>query len=454
MGENLPFDNHYDNISQARKWGLKIPNYLVKCKTIDEIFEFIDFWDKERLNLPFDIDGVVIKVNSFSQQEELGFTAKSPRWAISYKFKAERVSTKLLSIDYQVGRTGAVTPVANLQPVLLAGTTVKRASLHNADIIAKLDVRVGDTVFVEKGGEIIPKIIAVDLDKRMANAEKVEFAKNCPECGTVLTRHEGEAAFYCPNENGCPPQIKGKLEHFIGRKAMDIDSLGEGKIEMLFDNKLVHDVADLYDLEYNDLIGLEKVHPADDGKKEKKISFKEKTVENILNGLEKSKEVPFARVLFALGIRYVGETVAKKLTAHFGNIDALMTADAGALIAVDEIGDRITESVIDWFSKESNLEIISRLKNHQLQFVAETNRDSVNQKLNGASFVVSGVFQSFSRDELKKLIETNGGRNISSISGKTDFLVAGVNMGPVKKQKAEKLGVKIISEVELMMMIN
>jgi DNA ligase (NAD+) len=454
MGENLPFDNHYDNISQARKWGLKIPNYLVKCKTIDEIFEFIDFWDKERLNLPFDIDGVVIKVNSFSQQEELGFTAKSPRWAISYKFKAERVSTKLLSIDYQVGRTGAVTPVANLQPVLLAGTTVKRASLHNADIIAKLDVRVGDTVFVEKGGEIIPKIIAVDLDKRMANAEKVEFAKNCPECGTVLTRHEGEAAFYCPNENGCPPQIKGKLEHFIGRKAMDIDSLGEGKIEMLFDNKLVHDVADLYDLEYNDLIGLEKVHPADDGKKEKKISFKEKTVENILNGLEKSKEVPFARVLFALGIRYVGETVAKKLTAHFGNIDALMTADAGALIAVDEIGDRITESVIDWFSKESNLEIISRLKNHQLQFVAETNRDSVNQKLNGASFVVSGVFQSFSRDELKKLIETNGGRNISSISGKTDFVVAGENMGPVKKQKAEKLGVKIISEVELMMMIN
>jgi DNA ligase (NAD+) len=306
LGENLPFDNHYDSIAEARKWGLKIPNYLVKCKTIDEILEFINYWDKERINLPFDIDGVVIKVNSYKQQEELGFTAKSPRWAISYKFKAERVSTKLLSIDYQVGRTGAVTPVANLYPVLLAGTTVKRASLHNADIIAKLDVRIGDIVFVEKGGEIIPKIIAVDLEKRPAGATQVVFAKNCPECGTGLIRQEGEAAFYCPNENGCPPQIKGKLEHFIGRKAMDIDSLGEGKIEMLFDQGLVHDVADLYDLKYDDLLGLEKTYPAEEGKREKKISFKEKTVENILNGIEKTREVPFHRVLFALGIRYVG----------------------------------------------------------------------------------------------------------------------------------------------------
>jgi DNA ligase (NAD+) len=453
MGDNLPYDNHYDNISEARKWGLKIPNYLVKCKTIDEIFEFIDYWNKERVNLPFDIDGVVIKVNSFDQQEELGYTAKSPRWAISYKFKAERVSTKLLSIDYQVGRTGAVTPVANLEPVLLAGTTVKRASLHNADIIAKLDVRVGDTVFVEKGGEIIPKIIAVDLDIRPAKAEEVEFAKKCPECGTELIRQEGEAAFYCPNENGCPPQIKGKLEHFIARKAMDIDSLGEGKIEMLFDNNLVHNVADLYDLKYEDLIGLEKVHPAEEGKKERKVSFKEKTVENILNGLEKSKEVPFARVLFALGIRYVGETVAKKLTAHFGNIDALISADTDALIAVDEIGYRIAESVIDWFGKEANLEIINRLKNHQLQFESEIKEETGNQKLNGASFVVSGVFQSFSRDELKKAIEENGGKNVGSISGKTDFVVAGENMGPAKKQKAEKLGVKIITEEEFKAMI-
>jgi len=454
MGEGLPFDKHYDNITEARKWGLKIPNYLVKCKTIDEVFEFIDYWDKERVNLPFDIDGVVIKVNSFGQQAELGYTAKSPRWAISYKFKAERVSTKLLSIDYQVGRTGAVTPVANLQPVLLAGTTVKRASLHNADIIAKLDVRVGDTVFVEKGGEIIPKIISVDLDKRPSIAEQVVFAKKCPECGTELTRQEDEVAFYCPNENGCPPQIKGKLEHFIGRKAMDIDSLGEGKIEMLFDQDLVHNVADLYDLKYDDLIGLEKTHPAEDGKKEKKISFKEKTVENILNGLEKSKAVPFARVLFALGIRYVGETVAKKLTAHFGNIDALIAADTEKLIAVDEIGDRIAESVIDWFGRASNLEIINRLKNHHLQFEAELKADQGNQKLNGASFVVSGVFQSFSRDELKKAIEENGGKNVGSISGKTDFVVAGENMGPAKKQKAEKLGVKIITEEEFMEMIN
>ncbi len=453
LGEKLPFDNHYDNITEARAWGLKIPNYIAKCKTIDEFFEFINYWDKERINLPFAIDGVVIKVNSYNQQNELGSTAKSPRWAISYKFKAERVSTKLLSIDYQVGRTGAVTPVANLQPVLLAGTTVKRASLHNADIIAKLDVRIGDTVYVEKGGEIIPKITSADLDKRPADAIEVAFAKHCPECRTELVRHDGESAFYCPNENCCPPQIKGKLEHFIGRKAMDIDSLGEGKIELLFDKGLVHDVADLYDLKYDELLGLEKTYPSEEGKRQKKISFKEKTVKNILNGIEKSGEIPFQRVLFALGIRYVGATVAKKLAVHFGNFDKLMKADTGALIDVDEIGERIAGSVIHWFSTESNQKIINRLKAHNLQFETEMKQETGNQKLDGASFIVSGVFQHFSRDGLKLRIKEYGGKNVGSISGKTDYLLAGENMGPSKKIKAEKLGVKIISEDQFLKMI-
>jgi len=453
LGENLPFNNHYDNLAEARKWGLKIPNYIVKCKTIDEIFEFINYWDKERGKLPFDIDGVVIKVNSYKQQEELGFTAKSPRWAISYKFKAERVSTRLLSIDYQVGRTGAVTPVANLRPVLLAGTTVKRASLHNADIISKLDVRPGDMVYVEKGGEIIPKIIGVNLDKRPPTAVKVEFIKQCPVCGTGLTRQEGEAAHYCPNENGCPPQIKGKLEHFIGRKAMNIDSLGEGKIELLFDKNLVHNVADLYDLKHSDLLGLEKVIPAGEGKAERKISFKEKTVGNILIGIEKSREMPFKRVLFALGIRHVGETVAKKLALHFGNIDKLMEADKESLTEVGEIGERIAESVISYFGKPSNLEIIRRLKAHRLKFETDIKQVTVTEKLGGASFVVSGVFQNFSRDKLKLEIEKFGGKNVGSISGKTDYLLAGEKMGPAKKQKAEKLGVKIISEDEFLEMV-
>jgi len=453
MGDNLPYKNHYDNISEARKWGFKIPNYIVKCKTIDEIFEFINNWDKERVNLPFDIDGVVIKVNLYSQQEELGYTAKSPRWAISYKFKAERVSTKLISIAYQVGRTGAVTPVANLQPVLLAGTTVKRASLHNADIISKLDVRIGDVVYVEKGGEIIPKIISVDLVQRPSGTMKVEFTRNCPECNTELIRQEGEAAHYCPNENGCPPQIKGKLEHFISRKAMDIDSLGEGKIELLFEKNLVHDVADLYELKYNDLLGLEKIYPTVEGKREKKISFKEKTVENILKGILKSKGVPFQRVLFALGIRYVGETVAKKLAFHFGNINTLMEADFESLLAVNEIGDRIAESVISWFSKDSNLAIIGRLKEHDLRFEGEAKQEAFVQKLGAASFVVSGVFHHHSRDEIKQLIEENGGKNVGSISGKTDYVLAGENMGPAKKEKAEKLGVKIITEGEFLDMI-
>ncbi len=426
---------------------------MAKCRTNEDIFDFINYWDKERDNLPFDIDGVVIKVNDFGLQQELGFTAKSPRWAISYKFKAERVSTKLLSIAYQVGRTGAVTPVANLEPVLLAGTTVKRASLHNADIISKLDVRIGDMVFVEKGGEIIPKIIGVDLDKRVPDAQTVTFVQNCPECGTELIRTEGEAAFYCPNENGCPPQIKGKLEHFISRKAMNIDSLGEGKIELLFDKGLIGNIADLYDLKEGDLLGLEKVLPATDDKKERKVSFQKKTTENILNGLKASVSVPFQRVLFALGIRYVGETVAKKLAEHFQNISNLQKASFEELILVSEIGEIIAESVFNFFRKESNLQIIERLKSRGIQFEMEEKTATKSGKLAGKSFVVSGVFSNFSRDEIKIAIEENGGKNVGSISAKTDFVLAGENMGPAKLEKATQLGVKIISETDFLEML-
>jgi len=453
FGENLPFTNHYENLTEARKWGFKIPLFMAKCRSNSEIFEFINLWDKERDNLPFDIDGVVIKVNDFSLQQALGFTAKSPRWAISYKFKAERVSTKLLSIAYQVGRTGAVTPVANLEPVLLAGTIVKRASLHNADIISKLDVRIGDMVFVEKGGEIIPKIIGADIEKRPPEAKIVTFAQICPECSAELIRAEGEAAFYCPNENGCPPQIKGKLEHFISRKAMNIDSLGEGKIELLFEKGLIHNVADLYDLKENDLLGLEKILPASDDKKERKISFQKKTTENILNGLKASVSVPFQRVLFALGIRYVGETVAKKLAEHFRNIANLQKANFMELVMVSEIGVIIAESVFNFLHKESNLQIIERLKNKGIRFEMEEKPQIKSEKLDGKSFVVSGVFGHFSRDEIKAAIEENGGKNVGSISTKTDFVVAGENMGPAKLEKATQLGVKIISETDFLEMI-
>lgn len=453
LGENLPYNNHYDSLTEARKWGFKIPMFMAKCRTNEDIFDFINYWDKERDNLPFDIDGVVVKVNDFGLQQELGFTAKSPRWAISYKFKAERVSTKLLSISYQVGRTGAVTPVANLVPVLLAGTTVKRASLHNADIISKLDVRVGDMVFVEKGGEIIPKIIGVDISKRLPDAQIVTFAQNCPECGAALIRAEGEAAFYCPNENGCPPQIKGKLEHFISRKAMNIDSLGEGKIELLFEKGLIGNVADLYDLKESDLLGLEKVLPATDDKKERKVSFQKKTTENIINGLRASVSVPFQRVLFALGIRYVGETVAKKLAEHFRNINNIQKANFAELIFVSEIGAIIAESVVNFFGKESNLQIIERLKVKGIQFEMEEKALTKSGKLAGKSFVVSGVFSNFSRDEIKNVIEENGGKNVGSISAKTDFVLAGENMGPAKLEKATQLGVKIISETEFIEML-
>jgi len=429
--QELPgIETHYDAIRYVGSLGIKTSNNIALCRKEEEIFEFINDWNIGREHLPYDIDGIVIKVNNLALQKKLGYTEKSPRWAIAYKFKAERAETLLTSIDYQVGRTGAVTPVANLQPVQLAGTVVKRASLHNADIIAQLDVRIGDTVYVEKGGEIIPKIVGVNLNKRPAGAEPVHFIDHCPECNTPLVRKEGEAAYYCPNEESCPPQIKGKLEHFISRKAMNIDSLGEGKIEMLFDNGLVKNVADLYDLSYNQLLGLEKTIPADENKKEKKISFQEKTVQNILKGIDNSLAVPFPRVLYALGIRYVGETVAKCLAARFKSIDKLQQATYDELTAVEEIGEKIAESVIQWFQKPVHLEIIRRLKEKgvQMELIEETT--NVSDVLKGKSFVVSGVFERHSRDEIKNLIEQHGGKNTGSVSSKTDYLLAGDNMGP------------------------
>jgi DNA ligase (NAD+) len=421
---------------------------------LQEINDFIKLWDTGRRELPFDIDGVVIKVNSYRHQEILGFTAKSPRWAIAYKFKAERVSTPLLSVEYQVGRTGTITPVANLAPVFLAGTTVKRASLHNADIIAKLDLHERDHVFVEKGGEIIPKVIGVDLEKRTGAYQPIKFITQCPECGTALIRQENEAAHYCPNEYHCPPQIKGKLEHFISRKAMNIDSLGEGKIEMLFDNGLVKDPADLYGLTYEMLFGLEKIYKSEDGQKDKKISFREKTVENILSGIEQSKATPFERVLYALGIRFVGETVARKLALAFGDIDTLKNATMDELTGVEEIGEKIAESVLSYFKDEGNVKLIERLRSYGIRFAADkTTAAVIEDKLGGKSFVISGVFTRFSREELKEMIEKYGGRNSGSVSSKTDFLLAGEGMGPAKMKKARELGVKVISENEFLEMI-
>ena len=442
---------HYESLKYLRTLGLKASTNVAICKTMDEIFEYIRDWDKGRKELDYEIDGVVIKVNSLEQQKLLGATAKSPRWAIAYKFKAERAETTLLSIDYQVGRTGAVTPVANLEPVQLAGTTVKRASLHNEDIIRKLDIRIGDKVYVEKGGEIIPKIIGVNISERKPALQPVLFIKECPECGTPLIRKEGEAAHYCPNEDSCPPQIKGKLEHFISRKAMNIDSLGEGKIEMLFENGLVRNIADLYDLTYEQLFGLEKVI-VDNGK-EKKLSFQEKTAKKIIEGIEKSKNIPYQKVLFALGIRYVGETVAKKLAAHFKDIDQLATASSEELIEVDEIGEKIAESVIRWFQKQEHREIIERLRAAGVQLSTQDVDQPENYLLGGKSFVVSGVFNRHSREDIKELIEKYGGKNVSSISSKTDYVLAGENMGPAKKQKAESLDIPIISEEDFEEMI-
>jgi len=444
---------HYEALKKAKTMGLKISDNMAICKNMDQIMEYINDWNSGRRHLPYDIDGVVIKVNDLGLQQQLGYTAKNPRWAIAYKFKAERVETLLESIDYQVGRTGAVTPVANLRPVLLAGTTVKRASLHNADIIAQLDVRIGDTVYVEKGGEIIPKIVSVNLDKRPAGVQPVKFIDRCPECSTPLVRKEGEAAYYCPSEDTCPPQIKGKLEHFISRKAMNIDSLGEGKIEMLYDHGLVKNMADLYDLTYDMILGLEKVLPAEEGKKEKRLSFRKKTAENIIKGIEQSKSIPFPRVLYALGIRYVGETVAKKLAAHFRTIDRLMAASFEELILVEEIGEKIAESVLLFFQKPVHREIVERLRAHGVQMEIKETQVSEPQLLLGKSFVVSGIFEHHSRDEIKALIERFGGKNVSSISSKTDYVLAGANMGPAKKQKAESLRVPIISEEEFEGMI-
>lgn len=444
LGENLPFKTHYESIETAGKWGFKVPsakdNFIKKCKNIDEIFDFINYWDKKRNALNFEIDGVVIKVNNYRQQEEMGFTAKSPKWAIAYKFKAEQVKTKLLEITYQVGRTGAITPVANLQPVLLAGTTVKRASLHNADQIEKLDIRVGDWVFVEKGGEIIPKIVGVEATQRDIFSQPTQYITHCPECNTKLERTEGDAKHFCPNEWGCPPQIKGKMQHFISRKAMNIDGLGEETIEQLYNAGLVKNILDLYHLTKEQLLPLERMA--------------EKSVNNLLKGLEDSKKVPFERVLFAIGIRYVGETVAKKLARHFKNIDAVMQASFEELITADEIGDKIAESILQFFSVQENKQMIMELKNLGLQFsLSEQQLENTSDKLAGLTFVVSGVFSLFSRDELKNLIEQNGGKVSGSISKKTNYIVAGENMGPSKLEKATELGVAIIDEQQFSGMI-
>lgn len=440
-GHELPFKSHYESFKEMKKWGFKTPEFISKCKTLDEVFEFLDYWDKERKKLPFDIDGVVIKVNSYDQQKVLGFTAKSPRWAIAYKFKAETASTILQEITYQVGRTGTITPVANLKPVLLGGTTVKRASLHNADIIEKLDVRIGDTVFVEKGGEIIPKIVGVDLKKRPADAKKTKYISKCPECGTELVREEDEANHYCPNEWACPPQIKGKMTHFTSRKAMNIDSLGEETISMLSDKGFIKNIADIYELpsRKNELEQIERLG--------------EKSVANLLAGIEESKKVPFERVLYALGIRHVGETLAKKLARQLRNIDAIMEASEEQLTATNDVGEQVARSIIDFFAEKKNRTLIERLKKHGLQFLSDVEAQAQSTKLNGLTFVVSGVFSKFSRDDLKAAIEQNGGKVVGSVSGKTSYLVAGENMGPEKLKKAEKLGVKMISEDEFEKMI-
>ncbi len=440
LGEELPSDSHYENLQLAKKWGFKISEHIKLAQNIDEVLEYINYWDTERKKLPYDIDGIVIKVDSLAMQKQLGFTAKSPRWAISYKFTAERVATKLISVDYQVGRTGAITPVANLAPVFIAGTTVKRASLHNADQIELLDLHINDTVFVEKGGEIIPKVVAVDKENRPADAKKIKYISRCPECGTELVRKEGEAKHYCPNEYACPPQIKGKIEHFISRKAMNIDGIGAETIDLLFEQNLVKDIADLYELKKEQLVPLERMG--------------EKSAENVIKGIEASKSVPFHRVLFALGIRYVGATVAKKLAEYFENIDALANASFDELISVDEIGEKIAESVIEYFGSDYNKNLINRLKNYGVQFVAEKNEEGKSDKLKGLSIVISGVFQKYSRDELKELIVANGGKNTGSISKKTDYLLAGDKMGPAKLEKAQKLGVKIISEDEFLEIIS
>ena len=431
--EERKYKTHFESLENARKVGFKVPKTISLAKSLDEVFDFVNNWDAKRHDLPYETDGVVIKVNNLQQQEELGYTAKAPRWAIAYKFKAEQVSTVLHEITYQVGRTGAITPVANLEPVQLAGTTVKRASLHNADQIEKLDIRLGDTVFVEKGGEIIPKIIAVDFTKRPEGSEATIYATNCPECNTLLSRTEGDAKHYCPNEFGCAPQITGRIQHFISRKAMDIDGLGGETVDLLRKEGLIQNYADLYDLDVNQVIPLERMA--------------EKSAQNMMDGILKSKEIPFEKVLFALGIRFVGETVAKKLAKSFKSIDNLMVADLETLVAVDEIGDRIAQSILKFSSNLENIQLINRLRASGLQFeVSAESLENQTELLKGQIFVVSGVFHQLSRTELKKAIEDNGGKVSSSISKKTNFIIAGDNMGPSKLKKAQDLGVEIISE--------
>jgi DNA ligase (NAD+) len=441
LGENLPADTHYENLRIARTWGFKIPDVIRICHTPDDVFNYLSYWDTERKSLPVATDGVVLKVNSLLQQKNLGFTAKSPRWAIAYKFQAEKAVTRLNSVTFQVGRTGAVTPVANLEPVLLSGTTVKRASLHNADIIAGLDLHIGDQVFVEKGGEIIPKIVGVDADARsMLTGDKVGFIASCPECGARLMRPEGEAAHYCPNESGCAPQIKGRIEHFVSRRAMDI-CIGPESVEDLYDAGYIKNTADLYTLQLSDLLRLER--------------WAEKSAQNLMDSLEESKKVPFERVLFALGIRYVGETVAKRLAYAFLNIDQLRQAGFESLMEVNEIGERIAQSVLSYFADEGNRAIVDRLTSYGLQMaVDETKLTGRSDRLSGLSFVISGTFGRHSRDEYKAMIESYGGKCGGSVSGKTDYILAGENMGPAKLEKATKLGVKIINEDEFLNMLD
>ena len=442
LGENIPSDGHYENLQMAAEWGFKISPHMKKVHTLEEVFAFINYWDTERKNLPVATDGIVLKVNSTRQQKHLGFTAKSPRWAIAYKFQAERALTRLNKVMYQVGRTGAVTPVANLDPVQLSGTVVKRASLHNADIIEGLDLHVGDMVYVEKGGEIIPKITGVDTDARsLLMGEKITFITHCPECGSKLVRYEGEAAHYCPNETACPPQIKGKIEHFISRKAMNIDGLGPETVDMFYKLGLIKDTADLYTLQASDISKLERMG--------------EKSAENIIKGIAASREVPFERVLFALGIRFVGETVAKKVTKAFRSIEELENADIETLKNIDEIGDRIAQSIVSYFANPTNKDLVERLQKAGLQMQrSEEDETAFSDKLKGKSIVISGVFQHHSRDEYKEMIEKNGGKNAGSISSKTSFILAGDNMGPAKWEKAQKLGIEIITEEMFLAMLS
>ncbi len=474
--DEVEVPTHYERLMLLKKWGFNISDIKMKCSTIDQVLQFISEIEQSRPKLSFDIDGVVIKVNSIEQQQALGYTAKAPRWAIAYKYKPEEASTTLLSISFQVGRTGIITPVANLKPVQLAGTTVKRATLHNADIMAALDIRVGDTVFVEKGGDVIPKITRIDLTKRPPELFETEFITVCPECGTPLERQEGEASWVCPNYTGCPPQIKGRLVHFIGRRAMDIESLGQGKIEMLYDAGLVNNPADLYELNETKLLSLGDIfasmksrpadesdlsdfiegddNPASPARKERRVLFQKKSVDNVMRGLNNSKQVPFDRVLYALGIKYVGETVARKLAKHFKDIDTLMSAGTAKLLEVEEIGPRIAGAVTEYFDNPANREMIWKLREYGLQFMMQATEEKVSDKLTGKTIVVSGTFSLFpSRDDLKKEIERHGGKVSGSVSSKTSFIIAGENMGPEKRTKAETLGVKIISEEEFLVMV-